>query len=70
MKQTSWITTGLLALAGLFASCGQKHEPIASSPLPTVSVRAQVIESKKRSATEEVVGTVRAKLRSVIEAKV
>ena len=41
-----------------------------SPSLPTATVRAQTVESKKRVATEEVVGTVRAKLRSVIEAKV
>ena len=33
-------------------------------------MQAQVAESKSRVATEEVVGTVRAKLHSVIEAKV
>lgn len=33
-------------------------------------MRAQVVESKSRVATEDVVGTVRAKLHSVIEAKV
>ena len=35
-----------------------------------MSVRVQTVESRRRVATEEVVGTVRAKLRSVIEAKV
>jgi RND family efflux transporter MFP subunit len=38
--------------------------------LPTATVRAQTIERHQRIATEEVVGTVRAKLRAVIEAKV
>jgi RND family efflux transporter MFP subunit len=55
-----------LALAG----CGHKTERAEPSPLPAAAVRWQAIESKRRVATEEVVGTVRAKLRSVIEAKV
>lgn len=59
-------TSLLLALAG----CGHKPERAEPSPPPTVTVRTQAIESKKRVATEEVVGTVRAKLHSVIEAKV
>ncbi|TSA41404.1 MAG: efflux RND transporter periplasmic adaptor subunit, partial [Verrucomicrobiales bacterium] len=71
MKLKSHITTGLLlALAGLFVGCGEKHEQVAPAALPAASVRAQTIESKRRVATEEVVGTVRAKLRSVIEGKV
>jgi RND family efflux transporter MFP subunit len=48
----------------------QIPEQKPSESLPALSVRAQTVESKKRVATEEVVGTVRAKLRSVIEAKV
>src|SRR6185436_9915662 len=58
------------AMSWALAGCGNKHESTAPASLPTVTVRAQVAESKKRVATEEVVGTVRAKLRSVIEAKV
>jgi RND family efflux transporter MFP subunit len=54
-----------LALAG----CGQKPAPPAPT-LPTATVRAQVAERKQRIATEETVGTVRAKLRAVIEAKI
>ncbi len=52
------------------AGCGPKpgSGPAASSP--TVTVRAQIIERRERIATEDVVGTVRAKLRAVIEAKV
>jgi RND family efflux transporter MFP subunit len=54
----------------LLAGCGKPHSPPAPASLPAASVRVQTIESKTRGATEEVVGTVRAKLRSVIEAKV
>jgi len=60
----------VLALAALVGSCGHKPEPASPTTLPTATVRTQVVESKRRVATEEVVGTVRAKLRSVIEAKV
>ena len=67
MKGAILVGVGLaLALVG----CGHKTEPAAAPPLPAATVRAQTVESKKRVATEEVVGTVRAKLRSVIEAKV
>jgi RND family efflux transporter MFP subunit len=71
MKRTIHISTGLLLLlAGSFAGCRPKAEPTEPPTLPASTVRAQIIESKTRVATEEVVGTVRAKLRSVIEAKV
>lgn len=62
---------GTIALSSLLLSgCGRTPESPATAELPSVTVRVQTIESKKRVATEEVVGTVRAKLRSVIEAKV
>jgi len=67
MKRTMLLAAGL-ALA--FPGCGHKMERVESSSLPPAAVRVQTVESKKRMATEEVVGTVRAKLRSVIEAKV
>jgi membrane fusion protein (multidrug efflux system) len=67
MKGAILLGVGIsLALAG----CGHKTERAAVPPLPTAAVRVQTVESKKRVATEEVVGTVRAKLRSVIEPKV
>lgn len=67
MKGTILLAVGLsVALAG----CGKKSERAAPATFPTVAVRVQTVESKKRVATEEVVGTVRAKLRAVIEAKV
>lgn len=67
MKEKLFLAVGFsLALAG----CGHKSERAESSPVPTASVRVQAIESKQRVATEEVMGTVRARLRSVIEAKV
>ena len=59
-----------LGVATLVTSCGHKSNPDQTAVLPSATVRAYVVESKSRVATEEVVGTVRAKLRSVIEAKV
>ncbi len=38
--------------------------------MPVVAVRTQPVESRKFASTEEVVGTVRAKLRATLEAKV
>ena len=59
-----------LAVAITIAGCGRKDTPPAKAALPTAVVRVLVVENKPRVATEEVVGTVRAKLRAVIEAKV
>jgi len=59
-----------VGLSALLTGCGHKSKPVEPKPLPTATVRVQAIESKSRVATEEVVGTVRAKLRSVIEAKI
>lgn len=59
-----------IGLSLLLAGCGHKTEPSETSSLPPATVRVQTTESKTRVATEDVVGTVRAKLRSVIEAKV
>jgi RND family efflux transporter MFP subunit len=60
----------LLAAAGLPAGCTDKHAPAAAPDLPVAAVRVQTVERKTHVATEEVIGTVRAKLRAVIEAKV
>lgn len=67
MKRILFLLAGLTVGGG---GCGHQSERAEPPALPAASVRAQVIEAKKRIATEEVVGTVRAKLRSVIEAKV
>lgn len=67
MKRNLFIVAGLtIALAG----CGHNPESGAAKPLPNATVSALVVASKPRIATEEVAGTVRAKLRSVLEAKV
>lgn len=70
MKQSTEALITVACVALVLSGCGHKENATAPSRLPTATVRAQIIESKKRIATEEVVGTVRAKLRSVIEAKV
>ena len=55
----------------LLSSCGKRHSEAApEQKLPTATVRVQVVESLKRTATEEVVGTVRPKLSASLSAKV
>jgi RND family efflux transporter MFP subunit len=63
-----WWAIGLVALVS--AGCHKPAEPQRSEPLPRAAVRVQTVESKAHLATEEVVGTVRAKLHAAIEAKV
>lgn len=71
MRRTNWfVVVGLVTVALAAGGCGHKTEPHVAQTLPTASVRVVNVESQKRVATEEVVGTVRPKLRSVIEAKV
>jgi RND family efflux transporter MFP subunit len=55
----------------LLAGCGRK-EPASSTvtELPAIAVRTRTVESKQWPSTEEVLGTVRAKLHATIEAKV
>jgi RND family efflux transporter MFP subunit len=54
----------------LLAGCREKVKPSVSENLQPAAVRAQTVENKQRVANEEVVGTVRARLHSVIEAKI
>jgi RND family efflux transporter MFP subunit len=64
-------TAATLLLAALALNgCGRQSANATGEALPAVIVQAQVVENKSRVATEEDVGTVRAKLHSVIEAKV
>jgi RND family efflux transporter MFP subunit len=57
----------LLTLTG----CGSKQEKKqkTSASLPTVQVRVISVQNKPRAITEEVVGTVRARLRATLEAR-
>jgi membrane fusion protein, multidrug efflux system len=61
---------GITVSALLVSGCGRTPESPASTNVSPAVVRVQTVESKQRVATEEVVGTVRARLHSVIEAKI
>jgi RND family efflux transporter MFP subunit len=66
--------THLLALTGgmvLLVSCGKRHpgHAAAQPELPLVQARTQTVVAKPLVSIEEVVGTVRARLRATIEAK-
>jgi RND family efflux transporter MFP subunit len=56
----------------ILAGCGSKQERVGdySANLPSAQVRVQTVESKSHMISEEVVGTVRAKLRAALEARV
>ena len=62
---------GLSAGMAILAGCGKTHQGHSAAPpeLPPVQVRTQTVEAKPSATFEEVVGTVRAKLRATIEAK-
>ncbi len=61
----------LLTAGTLVSACEAEHpHPTTSAPLPTVNVRVQTIAAQGLQGTQEVVGTVRAKLRATLEAKV
>jgi len=71
MKTVLKMIAAGLGLAVFVVGCGKKHEGLrAEKVLLTASVRVQPIVSKAHLATEEVVGTVRAKLHATLEAKV
>jgi membrane fusion protein, multidrug efflux system len=67
MKHLALILAGM---AVLLTACQKNAEPAAPTELPSAKVRVQAIESKTRAATEEVMGTIRARQRAVLEAKV
>jgi len=68
MNAMRFLSIGTVAL--FLLGCHKSPELQAPADLPSAAVRVQTVESKKRVAIEEVVGTVRAKLRSVVEGKV
>jgi RND family efflux transporter MFP subunit len=59
-----------LIAAALSTGCSKQEASSAHESLPRVTVRVAVVEQNARPSSEEVVGTVRAKLRAAIEAKV
>jgi RND family efflux transporter MFP subunit len=74
-RRLNLVWTRLLAVATaviLSAGCNRRsQEHTAAQPdLPTVQVRTQTVQNKPIAAVEEVVGTVCAKLRATIEAKI
>ena len=73
MNRQYFITAPALLAALVLAGCGRNTrntEDASANVLPPADVRVLAAESKSRAATEEEVGTVRAKLHAVIEAKV
>lgn len=70
-RKNLFIGGGGILAAALLAGCGPKAGPSgAVETLPVAHVRVQPVESLQRLATEDVVGTIRPRLRAVIEAKV
>lgn len=70
MKPSLAVAGVLLGLLGLVLLPACRKELASRPQQPPVHVRVQIIEAKPHIATEEIVGTVRPKLRSVIEAKI
>jgi RND family efflux transporter MFP subunit len=70
VKAVRRIVRPLVAVLLVSLSMSCRRDQAARSELAPVSVRLQTIEAKPHVAAEEVVGTVRPKLRSVIEAKI
>ena len=68
MKTNFFFVGAALALS--LGACSKKpHQSTHENDLPLVAVRVQTVEARPHIATEEVTGSVRAKLRSAIEAK-
>jgi membrane fusion protein (multidrug efflux system) len=70
LTQRGPFAAGLVCVLSALAGCGDDTRPRPAETSPAATVRAQTIERRQRMATEDVVGTVRAGLRAVIEAKV
>ena len=69
MKLNLLLSAVVLVL--VLGGCSKKPgEPVREDQIPAAAVRVQTAEFKPHSATEEVTGSVRARLHSVIEAKV
>jgi RND family efflux transporter MFP subunit len=65
-----WRGLGLLALGGLLLAGCQKAQLPTTESLPVINVRVETVTLKPHVAIEDVAGTVRPKLQSVIEAKI
>lgn len=62
--------TGALIAMVLLSGCHKKSENAPSERIPTATVKIMTVSNKKYVAEEEVIGTVHAKLRATIEAKI
>lgn len=70
MNRSLSFCLGLAFAAAAFSGCDRTpHAPSATS-LPPATVHVVAVESKSHPVTEEVIGTVRAKIRATVEAKV
>ncbi len=74
MKAPAWpppIAAAFLASILLLSGCGRKQSARVNggAQLPTAHVTVEIVQSKSRPMTEEVVATVRAKLHATLEAK-
>ena len=68
-----WISVLALAIEALFlVGCQResRNDPAAAGRLPTARIEVRTAETRNRVVTEEVVGTVRAKVRTTLEAKI
>src|SRR5665213_1636560 len=62
-------STAALSIVFALSGCSRQPESASAVSLPPASVQTQIAQSKSRVATDDEVGTVRARLRAVIEAK-
>src|SRR6185503_1152530 len=72
LRETRRRTALLIGALIVIVAAGCHKSPEARTPgvLPTANVRTLAVENRRRVATEDVVATVRPKLRAVMEAKV
>ena len=68
--QRRWFPLVPLLAAVSIAGCRRESASPSAESLPVVAVRVQTIQPQRHLAVEEVVGTVRARLRATVEAKV
>lgn len=54
----------------LLSGCGKSEPPSQTAKLPTASIRVEQVQSRSYQQKDEVAGTVRSKLKAMIEAKV
>jgi RND family efflux transporter MFP subunit len=60
----------LLGFALFLASCHSRDEAVPAKELPAIRVRVAVVDNKPHAASEDVVGTVRARLAARVESKI